>query len=367
MKQSKLDPVQAGDVEGSALRVAGGAVSGGSVSGQCVYCVVEPSRSLLRLSLLPSLDRLAGLIERVVELVDEVAGGTGGELEAPAPVALPPPAPPQVLEPVAPPPVSSHPRRAMPAAVAGWLAFVPSPNGYTLVPRPDRSRPGRRARARRCLFPRAPLRAVAAPRRPPPLRRGREGGTAGAGSNLRRVKEESQIDEMRAALRGDRERAEQSRQRSTENVLGLIEPRATRSRRSLSRSRSTAAVCWAACSAGSATVFRVRRRERERIMRQGVVLPETPRDRREPRGARGRYSRQPAARPGAGAAAAQLPAGRRRLPRLARRAAPVHGEAAGDRRAHGRARAAAGRSSTRRSAAKRRRGRRWRAGGTSAR
>jgi hypothetical protein len=39
------------------------------------------------------------------------------------------------------------------------------------------------------------------------------------------VKEESQIDDMRAALRGDRERAEQSRQRSTENVLGLIEPR----------------------------------------------------------------------------------------------------------------------------------------------
>ena len=86
-------------------------------------------------------------------------------------------------------------------------------------------RPGRRARARRCLVPGAPLRAVAAPRRPPPLRRGREGGTAGGGSKLRRVKEESQIDEMRAALRGDRERAEQSRQRSTENVLGLIEPR----------------------------------------------------------------------------------------------------------------------------------------------
>ena len=40
------------------------------------------------------------------------------------------------------------------------------------------------------------------------------------------MKEESQIDEMRAALRGDRERAEQSRQRSTENVLGLIDPRA---------------------------------------------------------------------------------------------------------------------------------------------
>jgi hypothetical protein len=39
------------------------------------------------------------------------------------------------------------------------------------------------------------------------------------------VKEESQIDDMRAALRGDRERAEQSRQRSTESVLGLFEPR----------------------------------------------------------------------------------------------------------------------------------------------
>jgi hypothetical protein len=40
------------------------------------------------------------------------------------------------------------------------------------------------------------------------------------------VKEESQIDEMRAAVRGDRERAELSRQRSTENVLSLIEPSA---------------------------------------------------------------------------------------------------------------------------------------------
>ena len=36
------------------------------------------------------------------------------------------------------------------------------------------------------------------------------------------MKEESHIDEMRAAVRGDRERAEQSRQRSTENVLGLV-------------------------------------------------------------------------------------------------------------------------------------------------
>src|SRR4029079_12726506 len=82
---------------------------------------------------LPSLDRLAGLIERVVELVDEVAGGRGpGSNNAPAPL---PPGPP--------PPVSQEPapqleaRVAEPDAVAGWLAFVPSPNGYTLVPRPD--------------------------------------------------------------------------------------------------------------------------------------------------------------------------------------------------------------------------------------
>jgi hypothetical protein len=37
------------------------------------------------------------------------------------------------------------------------------------------------------------------------------------------VNEESQIEDMRAALRGDRERAEQARQRSTENVLPLLQ------------------------------------------------------------------------------------------------------------------------------------------------
>jgi hypothetical protein len=37
------------------------------------------------------------------------------------------------------------------------------------------------------------------------------------------VKEESQIHDMRAALRGDRERAEQARQRSVENVRALYE------------------------------------------------------------------------------------------------------------------------------------------------
>ena len=34
--------------------------------------------------------------------------------------------------------------------------------------------------------------------------------------------EQSQIDDMRAAIRGDRERAEQARQRSTENVRSLL-------------------------------------------------------------------------------------------------------------------------------------------------
>lgn len=37
------------------------------------------------------------------------------------------------------------------------------------------------------------------------------------------MKEESQIDEMRAALQGERERAEQARQRSSENVRALLE------------------------------------------------------------------------------------------------------------------------------------------------
>ncbi len=37
------------------------------------------------------------------------------------------------------------------------------------------------------------------------------------------MKEESQIEDMRAAVRGDRARAEQARQRSTENVLSLLQ------------------------------------------------------------------------------------------------------------------------------------------------
>jgi len=52
------------------------------------------------------------------------------------------------------------------------------------------------------------------------------------------VKEESQIEDMRAAIRGDRERAEQARQRSTENVRALIEPTAEDPEPDPERSRS---------------------------------------------------------------------------------------------------------------------------------
>lgn len=69
---------------------------------------------------LPSLDRLSGLIERVVELVDAV-GETKG-----APV---------------PEPVTEAPREPPPEAVPltpalGWVAFVSTPHGYRLVEGP---------------------------------------------------------------------------------------------------------------------------------------------------------------------------------------------------------------------------------------
>ena len=74
---------------------------------------------------LPSLDRLAGLIERVVELVDEVSGTPGSGPERPAEPA--PPQPPRPALPAAP---------AAPAEVVatnGWFAFVSSPQGYAIV------------------------------------------------------------------------------------------------------------------------------------------------------------------------------------------------------------------------------------------
>jgi hypothetical protein len=41
------------------------------------------------------------------------------------------------------------------------------------------------------------------------------------------VKEQSHLEAMRAAVRGDRERAEEARRRSTENVRALLEPEPT--------------------------------------------------------------------------------------------------------------------------------------------
>jgi hypothetical protein len=64
--------------------------------------------------LLPSLDRLSTLIERVVELVDAV----GGTQTAPRPAPEPPREPTQAALPK--------------AGEEVWLAFVPSPQGYRL-------------------------------------------------------------------------------------------------------------------------------------------------------------------------------------------------------------------------------------------
>ena len=85
---------------------------------------------------LPSLDRLAGLIERVVELVDEVSAAPATPPpERPAAEQTPaiPPAPPPEPEPEPAP----QPSGAAEAAVDGaWFAFLPSPQGYQLVDLP---------------------------------------------------------------------------------------------------------------------------------------------------------------------------------------------------------------------------------------
>jgi hypothetical protein len=79
---------------------------------------------------LPSLDRLAGLIERVVELVDEVSGGP-----AAAPQQRPAREQPVLSAPPAAPAAEPEPEPPAPAAAGGWVAFVPSPQGYELVDR----------------------------------------------------------------------------------------------------------------------------------------------------------------------------------------------------------------------------------------
>jgi len=70
---------------------------------------------------LPSLDRLAGLIERVVELVDEVSA---------APVVAPPA---ERVPTPAPAPLPPIPQQT---GDGSWLALVPSAQGYTLSVRP---------------------------------------------------------------------------------------------------------------------------------------------------------------------------------------------------------------------------------------
>ena len=161
-----------------------------------------------RLSCCPRSTGSAELIERVVALLDEVA--LAPERQEPARARR------------------LCCRNTIPVrpAVDGWVAFVSSPDGYRLLPagrtatRPREPCSSSRAAAfvvlrlgpsplpgdrRRCAF---------LERKEPPSR----------GANLRPVKEQSQIDDMRAAIQGDRERAEQARQRSTENVRALIEP-----------------------------------------------------------------------------------------------------------------------------------------------
>jgi len=91
---------------------------------------------------LPSLDRLAGLIERVVELVDEVSGTPAAPPpERPATERTPqtPPALPPASEPApepAPQPAPQPTGAAEPAVDGAWFAFLPSPQGYQLVDLP---------------------------------------------------------------------------------------------------------------------------------------------------------------------------------------------------------------------------------------
>ena len=76
--------------------------------------------------LLPSLDRLAALIERVVELVDALGGSEASPAEPrPAAPAEPPPEPP----PEGTRPVAAELKDEV------WVAFVPSPHGYRLLER----------------------------------------------------------------------------------------------------------------------------------------------------------------------------------------------------------------------------------------
>ena len=113
--------------------------------------------------LLPSLERLAELIERVVELLDEVALGPPRQ-----------PAPPTTPAPASAPSPAPNPGHS----VSGHLLLVSWPDGYRLLEREGAAaRPARPAGRRRRRIQRAPARAFAAAGRLAPLRVPREGGT----------------------------------------------------------------------------------------------------------------------------------------------------------------------------------------------
>jgi hypothetical protein len=82
---------------------------------------IRRRRNELQPVVLPSLDRLSGLIERVVELVDAV--GDAKPTPAPEPAVEAPAAAAPATEP--------EPERTAPAA--GWVAFVGTAQGYRLV------------------------------------------------------------------------------------------------------------------------------------------------------------------------------------------------------------------------------------------
>ena len=150
--------------------------------------------------LLPPLDRLSELVDRVVTLLDEAP------TPAPEPVQVIAERPDEDRRSLRKGTSSSFPARAATGCSHG---------------KGTRRPPSTWSSSTACAFAscdwglrRCRATAVAAPswsrnRRPR--------------IEARRVNEESQIDEMRAALRGDRERAEEARRRSLENVRALLE------------------------------------------------------------------------------------------------------------------------------------------------
>jgi hypothetical protein len=90
---------------------------------------IRRRRNELQPVVLPSLDRLSGLIERVVELVDAV--GDAKAKPEPEPVVEAPREP--VREPEPEPKPEPEPEPAGRPAAAGWVAFVSSAHGYRLV------------------------------------------------------------------------------------------------------------------------------------------------------------------------------------------------------------------------------------------